>query len=186
MLDERGDRVKSEAPMPVRNEGQAPPRADGDESGYATAAHTSEVAVDDGLVPCEVCADGPGWRRVCDLCSASIFNVYLRAEARGSPDGKHPYELCIDCWAAAVRAELPSSHAGAQRRAHRRGHAQHSTHIACTCNVARVASPLDGAHMHRRALLESHTIPPSSNALAVRRCEVPRNGHLITTSPQCL
>ena len=69
----------------------------------AAVAAVAAAEEDDGTVRIDVCADGPGWRRVCDMCSASIFNVYLRADGRGSIDGSDNYELCVDCWAAAMR-----------------------------------------------------------------------------------
>ena len=34
-------------------------------------------------------ADGKGWRRTCDLCAATIFNMYVRREGG--------VEACVDC-----------------------------------------------------------------------------------------
>ena len=124
----------------------------------------------DGQVPCAVSADGPGWRRVCDMCSASIMNVYLRADGKGSADGSEAYELCVDCWGAAMRgaadwpaalesggerlsalsftahAELhPSLTAEASRRvqaALSTEQLQHAGRLVCICSSSRIACVL--------------------------------------------
>ena len=77
----------------------------------------------EGLVRCGVDTDALGWRRVCDGCGASIFNVYLTTAHAGPADadvssggcngrggglrrlaGDH--EVCIDCWSGMSRGDI--------------------------------------------------------------------------------
>lgn len=69
-----------------------------DTKGYTSADD------DDGAVRCEVTAPEAG-RRTCHMCFTSIFNVCLRAEGRGSIDGDTPFDICTDCWSAAVTTD---------------------------------------------------------------------------------
>ena len=74
---------------------------------------------DDGVVRCEVVGSGPSWRRTCAMCSAAVFNIFLRAggdaegeggaeASRSSADGTSAegagggVDVCTDCWSAVV------------------------------------------------------------------------------------
>ena len=57
----------------------------------------------DGVASCIVGSGGTGWRRVCDMCSATLFNARVSALDDGADDG---FEVCVDCWAANARGEL--------------------------------------------------------------------------------
>ena len=54
---------------------------------------------DDDTVSCLVSRAAPGVRHACSLCATCIFNVHLLAHCPGR------YELCVDCWGAAMRGE---------------------------------------------------------------------------------
>ena len=47
---------------------------------------------------------GPGWRRHCDVCAGSIFNVRL-----ATIDASAPFEACVDCWGAVARGQDPAT-----------------------------------------------------------------------------
>lgn len=49
-------------------------------TGYGEQEAPPAVAVEDeidGAVRCVVSRDGPGWRRLCDVCATSVFNLRL-------------------------------------------------------------------------------------------------------------
>lgn len=59
----------------------------------------------DGAIRCFVSRDASGWRRLCDVCSTSLFNVRLAADDAVRPP-PHAYRHPPACKACGVRCSV--------------------------------------------------------------------------------
>ncbi|KAL1518879.1 hypothetical protein AB1Y20_003156 [Prymnesium parvum] len=120
----------------------------------------------DGAVRCFVSRDASGWRRLCDVCSTSLFNVRLADD-----DACDAFEACVDCWASVVRGELSWPR-------QRYGRVIQNTDLRIMCDyppelMAEVSRKIQAylspsaKHAAIRAALERPPLPPPMSAKPV-------------------